>query len=83
MDTSVGNIFIGDFNAHNVAWNCEETDTNGERLLDETEDSNLFVINSDTKSRIGEVGQRDPNIDLILGNAKAMNFVTYDQGEDA
>lgn len=30
------------------------------------EDEGLFVVNTDTKTRMGELGQRDSNIDLLF-----------------
>lgn len=77
-------IYItGDFNAHHINWNCENTDKMGENLLEEMEDSDMFVINNDTKSRMGEIGQRDSNLDLIFGNDRGLNVLEYEQSKDS
>lgn len=39
---------VGDFNAHHTVWNCESTDANGERFLNEFEDEDMFIVNFDT-----------------------------------
>lgn len=74
---------VGDFNAHHTVWNCKTTDVNGERLLEEFEDEDMFVENYDTMSRIGEIGQRSSNLDLIWCNSKILDMVTYCLGEDS
>lgn len=58
-------VITGDFNAHNVIWNCEDTDRNGEIIWEEMEEKGLLIAN-DGKSRIGEGGMRNSNIDLIF-----------------
>lgn len=83
IDRNEGVLIVGDFNAHNTAWNCETTDTNGERLLSEFEDKDMFVVNFDTLSRIGEIGQRNSNLDLIWYNSKILDMITYQMGEDS
>lgn len=54
----------------------------GERLLEEFENINMFVVNEDTKTRIGEVGQSDSNIDLIFANDKALDLIKYSVAEE-
>ena len=45
-------ILMGDFNAHNTAWNCLSTDTNGERLLQSIDDSDTFLHNVNSLTHI-------------------------------
>lgn len=40
-------ILVGDFNVHHTAWNCDNIDVNGERMLEEFEDEDMFVVNYD------------------------------------
>lgn len=49
-------ILTGDFNAHNVIWNCKDTDRNEEVLWEEMEEKDMIIVNDSTKSRIGEGG---------------------------
>lgn len=70
-------LCVRDFNAHNQLWNCERTDKNGEILQDEMEECDLFVINRDTLSRVGEGGRRYLNIDLGFGSADIVCITTY------
>lgn len=41
-------VVVADFNSHHTIWNCEVTDKNGEILLEEVKDQNLFIVNCDT-----------------------------------
>lgn len=84
INGSEGIVILRDFNAHNTAWNCERTDTVGNSLLEEMEARDMFIVNSETKSRMGEVGQTDSNIDIIFCNDKVINLIDkYEQGEDS
>lgn len=83
MDKGGDRIIVEDFNAYNIAWNCEETNRNGDRLLKEFENEDLFVINGDTKSRMGIMGQRDSNIDLIFASEGTLNYLEYFQEKDS
>lgn len=74
---------LGDFNAHHSVWNCEVTDTNGERLLEELEEEDLFIVNHETKSRIEEVGKKNSNLDLIFSNSKILNSISFSQEDDS
>ena len=59
-------IFMGDFNAHHISWNCNKTDTNGENLLECIDKNDLFIHNSDSYSHIDTTSIS--NIDLILSS---------------
>lgn len=48
--------YVGDFNTHNVMWNCRRTDVSGNRLMDEMERVELYVMNDDTKTHVGVWG---------------------------
>ena len=58
--------FMGDFNAHHISWNCNETDTNGKNLLECIDKNDLFIHNSDSYSHIDTTSIS--NIDLILSS---------------
>lgn len=75
-------IVAGDFNAHHKLWNCHKTDRSGELLLAEIEAEELFVINSDTMSRLDSPLQRDSNIDLMFTNDKILDKMRYRQCAD-
>ncbi|KMQ90819.1 rna-directed dna polymerase from mobile element jockey [Lasius niger] len=75
-------ILTGDFNAHNRVWNCEQTDKNGEILMEELEEKNMFVVNSDTLTRIGEGGTRPSNLDLIFSSDRLFSLMKHKQGDD-
>lgn len=75
-------IVADDFNAHHRAWNCEKTESIEERLMEEFESVDLFIVNDNTKTRIGEIGQMDSNIDLIFANDKAIDLIKYSVAEE-
>lgn len=74
INVGKGIIITGDFNAHNELWNCDIKDRVGENLLEKFEERDMFIVNLDTKSQVGErdIGQRDSNLffrlKLILPN---------------
>lgn len=75
-------IMMGDFNAHNVLWNCHCTDRNGSCLAEESEEEGLYVMNIDTTSRIGEGGRQWSNLDLMFCTSEMVHRITYKQGKD-
>lgn len=59
-------LIMGDFNAHNEAWNCSHTNADGSLLQDKTEEYSLFLHNDDTYTRFGKTSRS--NIDLIFSS---------------
>lgn len=72
---------MGDLNVHNTAWNCQRTDVNGDRLMEEMARVGLYVLNEDTKTQ-GEAGWQDSNLDLIITNDTIYNCIEYRQLND-
>lgn len=70
-------IIAGDFNAHNTAWNCHSTDSNGEFLMEIMEDHGYICLNTDTLTRMGDNNQRASNIDLILCTHDVPDIMDY------
>lgn len=70
-------IITGDFNARNTGWNCQVTDTNGEYLMETIEDQGFICLNTDTITRIGDINQRDSNLDLILCSQEIPEISEY------
>lgn len=77
-----GIVVAGDFNAHNRIWNCENSDKLGEDLFEEFLEEDLFIVNKDTESRMGEKKQKNSNIDLIFCSDNICDKVGYEQGDD-
>ena len=59
-------IFLGDFNAHNVTWNCERTDSNGQRFSNALLENELFLHNFNTKTYVNVHKNYKSNIDLVF-----------------
>lgn len=75
-------ILAGDFNAHNVSWNCKNSDYSGRILLEETEEEGLYIVNDDTMSRMGNVSQQDSYLDVVFVSESIVDKVRYEQLED-
>lgn len=75
-------IMMGDFNAHNIIWNCNKTDKNGTMSLEEYDEERLYIVNSDTKSRFGEGGMQDSNLDLLFCSGSMLHRFTHSQIND-
>lgn len=72
----------GDFNAHNTMWNCDKTDFSGDLLQEDIDCEDMYIINKDTKSRLGNSGQRDTNIDLMFATEEILEETKYEQMSD-
>lgn len=75
-------LIVGDFNAHHNTWNCENTDTNGERLYQTMFRKGYISINNDIKSRMNYYNQTASNIDLIFANKELPGLINYTQIRD-
>lgn len=73
---------MGDFNAHNIVWNCRDIDINGENLQEKFFNQGLICVNQDTLSRINSRKQVGSNSDLIFAG-KTIDHIDYEQLEDA
>ena len=79
-------ILVGDFDAHNMAWNCKYTDTNGKRLLESSEATNLILHNCNTITRSDFHRNFHSNIDLLFSTANiaaGINVEAYDETLDS
>ncbi|XP_058804238.1 uncharacterized protein LOC131671655 [Phymastichus coffea] len=65
-DLNPNTLLFGNFNAHNVRWNCEKTDSNGERFEQAIDSKNLFLHNSDSKTHLEKRSGKLSNLDLAL-----------------
>lgn len=75
-------ILVGDFNAHHTIWNCDHNCTNGERLYNTIDDSDLFLHNLDTYTHIDLHRNKKSNIDLIMSSSRIadkLNVTVHDE----
>ena len=78
INKNYSSILIGDFNCHNVIWNCDSTDKNGERLAESIDNNDLFLHNSNTITRCDPTNNNHSNIDLVFSTLNiAQNISTY------
>lgn len=68
-------IIAGDINAHNVIWNYDNMDRNGEILQEEMEERNMIIDNDEIKSRTGKEEVRNLNIDLLFATRNIYQYL--------
>lgn len=79
MDT----LIMGDFNAKNILWNCNNTEPNGEGLQEKFFNAGFLCVNTDTMSRLNDINQSPSNLDLIFSEANVIDKIDYIQAKDA
>lgn len=80
--TKSNTIIMGDFNSHNIAWNCDRSDKNGKILINEMNKLKLDIVNDQTKTHIGEINQRNSNLDLVFASNNIIASINCKQGND-
>jgi hypothetical protein len=69
LDTDDDTLFLGDINAHNVAWQSSLDDNRGEHLADQIASSNFCILNDNSQTRHPANGNlSSPDISLILAH---------------
>lgn len=56
----------GDFNAHHVAWGCQNSDIYGKNIIDSLEQHNIMYLNNGAPTYIGNYENQNSAIDLSL-----------------
>lgn len=59
-------LLVGDFNAHHVSWNCQQTDADGAKLKQSIDQSDLVLLNPHTLTHYCSAHQKHSNIDLFF-----------------
>ena len=75
-------IMVGDFNAHNKSWNCDKTDSNGEKLLNSIENHDLFIHNVNSKTYVNAHQTKKSNLDLIISSINLADKINYTVSDD-
>lgn len=66
---------MGDFNAHHKNWNCNNNDTNGERLLHSFNNSNMILHNYKSITYVQFHNNTKSNLDLIFSSSNISDKV--------
>lgn len=66
VDQNSQSLFCGDFNSHNIIWNCNHDDPYGLFLENSVNSQNLFLHNHDTFTYQSPVNGTLSNLDLIF-----------------
>lgn len=54
----------------------------GIALQEDIEEKELYIVNMDTKSRMGNSGQRDSNLNLVFTSKEIIDVTNYEQMKD-
>lgn len=68
-------IFMGDFNAHHINWNCRHTDSNGDRLSYAIDLHDHYIHNTNSLTHVDVHRNIKSNIDLILSSLNISDIV--------
>lgn len=82
MHPSHNTLIMGDFNAHNVVWNCYNTDMNGTHLLNSIDSTDLIIHNHSTYSHVNSINSSKSNIDLIITSTLFSDKLSFSVGDD-
>ncbi|XP_066590556.1 uncharacterized protein [Prorops nasuta] len=75
-------ILVGDFNSHNIMWNCRYTDTNGKRFFNTIEANNLYIHNDKTITYTNLYHQTHSNLDLVLSTMNIADIINVTAEDD-
>ncbi|XP_014214776.1 uncharacterized protein LOC106643953 [Copidosoma floridanum] len=78
VDIDGYSLFLGDFNAKNINWNCNSNDDNGLRLEVAYRHRNLYLHNFDTQTYIKLSTNYRSNLDLIFLTQNLSDWVNYE-----
>ena len=69
-------LIFGDFNSHHTSWNSN-IDTNGIKLLNSINDSDLILVNQNTLTYINFNQNSLSNIDLVLFSPAIYDLIKF------
>lgn len=75
-------IIFGDFNSHNINWNCKHTDVNGIRLENSIEKNDLFLHNNNSYTYVNMYHKVKSNIDLLISTINMSDRIDFVVSED-
>ena len=75
-------ILVGDFNSHNILWNCDHTDSNGERLESMIDSLDLFLHNENSTTYVDMRRKYHSNLDLVLSTISLADKIEVQVSDD-
>lgn len=70
-------MIAGDFNAHNVVWNCRDTVVNTSNLHEIMEERGMYIVNENTMIWVGDGTRRESNLDLCFASEEIIEGIKY------
>ena len=71
-------LLMGDFNAHNVAWNFRYSDSNGKRFHNAIENNHIFLHNNNSITHIDLHKNTTSNLDLVISTTNCAEKVNVE-----
>lgn len=75
-------IILGDFNAHNTVWGCENTNTRGRLLENFIHSEDLCILNTGTRTHFTLPSGQTSVLDLSLVSPQLTHSFMWSVGED-
>ena len=82
VNTNKHCILVGDFNSHNIIWNCSKIDVSGERLLESIDECNLFLHNDNKITHEDVIKNIKSNIDLVFSTVNLADKINVKIHDD-
>lgn len=76
-------VMTGDFNVHNILWNCRGRNRNGSKLHKAMEEKGMYIVNDRSITWIGDVRRKETNLDLIFASEEIADGISYRQERDS
>lgn len=73
----------GDCNAHNVVWNCKDTDGNESNLYEIMEENGIYIVNKSMMTWTGDGRRKESNLDLYFTSDEIIEGIKYKQKNDS
>ena len=79
LDNPQAGILVGDFNSHNITWNCTHYFTNGKHLAKIINENDLYLHNHDTITPTDPHYETNSNIDLLFSTLNASQKINVQE----
>ena len=70
-------LVVGDFNAHNTAWGCDQTGPRGRVLLDFISDESLCILNTGQRTHLTVPSGQTSALDLSFASPELAHLFTW------
>lgn len=83
VKTNSNTIIVGDFNSHNIIWNCKDNNTNGLRLENSLEKYDLIFHNNNSFTYVNMYHNIKSNLDLLVSTIILSDKIDFRVNNDS